>query len=198
MSDREQGFPIRSFRGVFKLERRFYRIDRWSLQVPGGVPLRGIGYFAAALAVVLVLRGLPVARQLLDVIPTLTQVIVLPGVAAWALHTLKLDGRSPHRAVAALCRHAVSPKRVAAFRPIEAAGAVARFDDVVLVPDERSARYRRARIVGPARVMVRYPAAGWRSRLGRRTAHIERTSEVPMFRGQLLEVQDGKRLVVEP
>jgi hypothetical protein len=43
---------IRSYRRVFEVDRRIYRVDRWALPVPGGVPLRGMGYFAAAVALV--------------------------------------------------------------------------------------------------------------------------------------------------
>ena len=32
---------IRSYRRVFEVDRRIYRVDRWALPVPGGVPLRG-------------------------------------------------------------------------------------------------------------------------------------------------------------
>src|SRR4051794_10016002 len=48
MSDRVM---IRSYRRVFEVDRRIYRVDRWALPVPGGVPLRAVGYFAAAVVV---------------------------------------------------------------------------------------------------------------------------------------------------
>src|SRR5918992_1366740 len=32
---------IRSYRRVFEVDRRIYRVDRWALPVPGGVPLQG-------------------------------------------------------------------------------------------------------------------------------------------------------------
>ena len=50
---------IRSYRRVFEVDRRIYRVDRWALPVPGGVPLRGVGYFAATLALVILLGALP-------------------------------------------------------------------------------------------------------------------------------------------
>src|SRR3954451_16233975 len=56
MSDR---VVIRSYRRVFEVDRRIYRVDRWALPVPGGVPLRAVGYFAAALIVVIVAGALP-------------------------------------------------------------------------------------------------------------------------------------------
>src|SRR5512144_1117053 len=51
---------VRSYRRVFRVDRRIYRVDRWALPVPGGVPLRGFGYFALALVAVLVVQALPV------------------------------------------------------------------------------------------------------------------------------------------
>ena len=46
---------IRSYRAVFDLERRIYRIDRLRLN-PAGVPVRGIVYFLALLAAIAGLR----------------------------------------------------------------------------------------------------------------------------------------------
>ena len=40
---------IRSYRRVFEVDRRIYRVDRWALPVPGGVPLRAVGYFMGTL-----------------------------------------------------------------------------------------------------------------------------------------------------
>ena len=50
---------IRSYRRVFEVDRRIYRIDRWALPVPGGVPLRAVGYFVAALLAMIVAGSLP-------------------------------------------------------------------------------------------------------------------------------------------
>src|SRR5215213_11221217 len=49
---------IRSYRRVFEVDRRIYRIDRWALPVPGGVPLRAVGYFATTVLLMLLLGGL--------------------------------------------------------------------------------------------------------------------------------------------
>jgi len=50
MSARE---PIRSYQRIFRPERRIYQIEGRSLPVPGGVPLRWLGYATAALLAVL-------------------------------------------------------------------------------------------------------------------------------------------------
>ena len=56
---------VRSYRRVFRVDRRIYRVDRWALPVPGGVPLRGVGYFAATLGLVILLGALPAVGDLL-------------------------------------------------------------------------------------------------------------------------------------
>ena len=55
---------IRSYRRVFEVDRRIYRVDRWALPVPGGVPLRAVGYFAAALLAVIAAGELPGTGEL--------------------------------------------------------------------------------------------------------------------------------------
>ncbi len=47
--------PIRSYRRIFRPERRIYQIEGHVLPVPGGVPLRWLAYTAAALAAVIAL-----------------------------------------------------------------------------------------------------------------------------------------------
>ena len=56
---------IRSYRRVFDLERRIYRVDRLRLN-PGGVPVRGVVYFLVILVGDPDRRGLPlvaIARE---------------------------------------------------------------------------------------------------------------------------------------
>jgi hypothetical protein len=45
--------PIRSYQRIFRPERRIYQIEGRSLPVPGGIPLRWLGYATAALLAVL-------------------------------------------------------------------------------------------------------------------------------------------------
>ena len=47
--------PIRSYPRIFRPERRIYQLEGRTLPVPGGVPLRGLGYAIAALVAVLAL-----------------------------------------------------------------------------------------------------------------------------------------------
>ena len=49
-------------------------------------------------------------------------------------------------------------------------------------------------VVGPARVLLRYPSRGWQR--GRRL-HVEQTSDEPLFVGTEVTVRDGEELVFE-
>ncbi len=53
----DERYPIRSYQRIFRPDRRVYQIEGHRLPVPGGVPLRWLGYFTAALLAVLVLSG---------------------------------------------------------------------------------------------------------------------------------------------
>jgi len=53
----DQRVPIRSYQRIFSPDRRVYQIEGHRLPVPGGVPLRWLGYATAALLGVLVLSG---------------------------------------------------------------------------------------------------------------------------------------------
>jgi hypothetical protein len=184
---------IRSFRVVFQLERRIHKIDRWRVPVPYGIPLRGVAYAATALLVVMVLGRLPLTRDALAVLPPPVRFVVLPVALAYLLDQVRVDGRPAHSVAGAWVRLATSPRRLTSFRTAAQPDSQATFGDLTLVSDERSARYRRARIDGPARVLLRYPASArrWGSRL-----EIKQASARPLWRAKQIELQRGQRLTV--
>src|SRR5215218_9384706 len=119
----QQTLQIRSFRVVFDLERRLHKIDRWRIPLPYGVPVRGLVYGFAALLAVLFVARLPLAGDLLNLLPAPLRYAVLPAAVAYALTQLRIDGRPAHRALVALGRHLVGPARLVAFRaspPVDA------------------------------------------------------------------------------
>ena len=59
---------IRSYRSVFELERRIYRVDRVRLN-PSGVPVRGALYFVALLLMALLAAALPLVGMPLRLLP---------------------------------------------------------------------------------------------------------------------------------
>ena len=97
----------------------------------------------------------------LAALPPSLRLLALPLAAAWALSRWEVDGRAPHRALAGLVAWWLRPRVLAAGRRCPAPGSE-------LAPlrrltagarPRRAARYPRGRLVGPARLLLRYPVA---------------------------------------
>src|SRR5579875_2143233 len=86
---------IRSFRGVFDLERRIYRIDRLTLN-PAGVPVRGVVYAAIAFLSCLILSRLPLVGWPLALLPWWVRLGFLPVGGASLLAAVRIEGRVFH------------------------------------------------------------------------------------------------------
>ena len=218
---------IRSYRRVFALERRIYRIDRLRLN-PSGVPVRGVVYFLVLLAVTAIFARLPLARIATGVLPWYLRYLALPGVAAGMLTIISVDGRPFHLAAHALLRHWIGPRLSIASggrarpgggtRAPQDGGSGATLglrqrwhpEPIVMIPDGSDARMRRLRYTGPGAVLVgvehaRAGAASERGtlgygRAGRRPAVILR--ELPggrtLRQGIVIALPAGARLLVKP
>lgn len=91
---------IRSYRRVFKLDRRIYKLGDWTLPVPNGIPMRGFGYFLAAELGSLILTHLPIIALIYGVLPWPFRYVLLPLWVAAAGMRFEPDGRRAHRAFA--------------------------------------------------------------------------------------------------
>jgi hypothetical protein len=183
---------IRSFRVVFDLGlRRLFKVDRFRVPFPYGLPLRGVAYWAGALVALLVLARLPAVGEVVRALPAPVRYLLLPGGLAYLLLQVAPDGRSAHAAARAWLRYRLTPRRIAAWRPADIVGREVVLADVTFVPDERCARYRPALIRGPARVLLRYPARAWQTG---RVLHLEQTSDVPAFVGSQITLRAEQRL----
>ena len=191
------GITIRSFRVVFDLERRIHKIDRWRIPVPYGVPLRGIGYWAAALLATIATGRLPLAGELAGVLPAPIRLVIVPVAVAYALARLQVDGRPAHTALGSWARFRLSPRRVAGLRGGPRVGTVVRLGDATVLPDERGARYRPAVIEGPVTVLLRYPPRGWVRAGGHRPAlHVRQLPGPALFVGKRVRLGAAQRMVV--
>jgi hypothetical protein len=188
----ERAFVVRSYRLCFELERRIHKIDRWRIPVPYGVPVRGIGYAAGALAGLVVLGRLPLLGPLLAVVHPAIRLVVLPVAAGYLLCRLRIDGRPAHAAGLAWLNHRLAAKRLAAFRSIRGPGPV-RLGDIALAPDERLSRYRPALVKGPAALLLRYPAT---ARRRGRTLELSQRAGGPMWQGKRVSLGAGQRVRV--
>lgn len=144
---------IRSYRNVFDLERRIYRVDRLRLN-PGGVPLRGIVYFLAILVTTLIAGHLPVFGAVSRVLPWYARDVGVPGALAALLTLIKIEGRSFHLAALALLRYVCAPRELAGPRPRGPSDRRWHLDELIVLADGSDARLRRLRYTGPGAVLV--------------------------------------------
>jgi hypothetical protein len=218
---------IRSYRRVFALERRIYRIDRLRLN-PSGLPVRGVIYFLVLLAVTAILARLPLSRMATGVLPWYLRYLALPGVAAAMLTIISVDGRPFHIAAHALLRHWTGRRLSMAnpgatglgtgTQPQSESESHAAFvpkqrwhpEPIVMIPDGSEARMRRLRYTGPGAVLVaveheragraRERGALGFGRAGRRPALIlrEPPGSRSLSQGTVIALASGARLLVRP
>jgi TcpE family len=189
----DERLVIRSYRRVFEVDRRIYRVDRWALPVPGGVPLRGLGYFLATLLFVVVGGRLPGLAPLLELLSAPLRYVVLPLAVAVLGTQAAPDGRSAHRFAWDWLRLRMRARRRCAGRIVPLEGEPVTWGGALATCwDEHGTTLRRARVRGPARVMfsvpVRFEAAG--SRLVARSATVSGAGQVVVVGGgEVLEVR---------
>jgi hypothetical protein len=193
---------IRSYRAVFDLERRIYRLDRLRLN-PAGVPVRGILYFLALLAAIVVCARLVPLRAVAGVLPWYLLYVALPGASAALLTVIAIDGRPAHLAAQAVLRHRIVPRQSVGLRARRAGwgaepGVGWRPQEILMLPDGSDTRLRRLRYTGPGAVLVTVAHeraessafAGGRSRLT-----VRQVSDRPRpVRGQVIALGARARL----
>lgn len=144
---------IRSYRTVFDLERRIYRVDRLRLN-PSGIPLRGIAYFLAILAASALAGRLPLIGLLMRTLPWYMRDLAVPGTTAALLTMIKVEGRPFHLAALALARYGAGPRELTGLRPRVASDHRWRLEELVVLVDGSDSRLRRLRYSGPGAVLV--------------------------------------------
>src|SRR5919202_3605657 len=145
---------IRSYRRVFEVDRRIYRVDRWALPVPGGVPLRALGYFVAGLLLVLAAGSLPAVGAISAPI----RFVVIPLMVAVLATQAAPDGRVAHRFAWDWLRLRCRARRRSAGRVVALEAEPNPWDGELAVRwDADGAQLHRGRVRGPARVTFAVP-----------------------------------------
>jgi hypothetical protein len=149
---------IRSYRAVFDLERRIYRVDQLRLN-PGGIPVRGVVYFLAILLVTLLAGSLPLAGAAIGALPWYLRDLALPIASATVLSVIRIEGRPFHLSAYALLRYRVASRRPIGDRPagVRLRGATdARWrpEEILMLPDGSDGGMRRLRYTGPGAVLI--------------------------------------------
>jgi hypothetical protein len=179
---------IRSYRRVFDLERRIYRIDQMRLN-PSGIPVRGIAYALAAVALVLVCGRLPLLAPLSVQLPWFVRDLVLPLAAAGLFTVIRIDGRRFDQAAEALLRNGLGRRRGVSLRAATGSAGCWRPPALLVLADGSDCRLRRVRFDGPGavRVVARHEREplGWRhrSRFRRRALVVLRAPRLPRQSG---------------
>lgn len=192
---------VRSYRRVFELERRIYRIDRLRLN-PGGVPLRGLVYLAATAVMVAVASRAPVVGAPLSVLPWYLRFIALPGATAALLGALRIDGRPFHLVAVAIVAGRRGP-RAHALRRLDGASRWSP-PPLLYLPDGSEPTLRRLRYSGPgATRMLRDDklAPVQRAGLALRRCQLvltERAGARPAGSLRVLELDRGCKLETRP
>ncbi len=143
---------VRSYRAVFDLERRIYRVDRLRLN-PGGVPVRGVVYCLAILACLALAGTLPLLGTAVRTLSWYVRDLLMPAGLAVLLTMIRVEGRPFHLAAAALLRHLFGPRRLASLRPAPSGG-VWHPEELLVLPDGSDQRPRRLRYSGPGAVRM--------------------------------------------
>ncbi len=190
---------IRSYRSLFRFNRRLFRFGEYRLPVPGGIPTRSIGYAAAALVAVAVLSRLPAIGVLVTAIPWQVRWLAAPVFIAWALSTQEFQGRPPHVAGWRMLAWSCGPRWVRRFKRItNPMAATSILDDLTITPDLNTSEARPGRIHGPATVITRYTVQ-MRDRTRDREVDIFPTgSDVPLSENNTITVPEGATLIIHP
>jgi hypothetical protein len=198
---------VRSYRRVFDLERRIYRVDRLRLN-PGGIPVRGIVYFLVILGLSLLVARLPLLALLANGLPWYLRDVALPGGCAALLTVIRIEGRPFHLAAHALLRHRVGRRRISCLRPCGPSsfafpGARWLPEQLVMLPDGSDSRTRRLCYTGPGAVLVavahhRQVRGGALELLRRRPCVVvrQRLGGQPPPRGQVIVLERAAQLRV--
>lgn len=158
----QQPVLIKGYRRVFKSEMRLYRLDKWRIPYPHGVPYRGILYFGTLVALVAIMLRLPLIGLALGSLPPSVLWLGVPGGGSVALMRLQIDGRPPHHALFHMARHAVRPKTLSGLRPVPSVGQEnPPLGAVAVARTETEAELVPGRVVGPSRVVLRYPSVAY-------------------------------------
>lgn len=202
---------VRSYHLVFRGRWRIYRIQNWRIPLPGGVELRSIGYWLACLSAIVALGRMPLLSEALGTMPQSLRLVALPLMGAWLLSRWEVDGRAPHRALFGVIAWWLRPRVLAGLRRCPAVGSVlVPLRQVAMAPDLYGSSYPRGRVVGPVKMLLRYPvqvslegvplnARGSREQrlAGAKRWRLRPTGGPALHRGKTLQVPAGRIVVFD-
>ena len=139
---------ITSFARAYPSERRIYRIDRWTVPLPGGLPLAASAWFFSSACLVAALFQAPGLSSVAKAVGWPALLIVLPGALATGATRRLGDGRT----LPQLITHAAA--FTLASRSAGEAAEIPESAERVMVASSPSLPLSRFRICGPAELLT--------------------------------------------
>jgi hypothetical protein len=188
MMSEPAGRQIRSYHRAFHFELLLYTVGNLRPWRP--VPARGVLYTALSEVAMIGLAHAPAIGALVSGLGAIAVYGLIPISLGWLVTVAKIEGRRFHVALRVWARHVFRGRTViGGYRAMERPGTKWRPRRVLVVNDGRdSAAPVGLRLVGPGRVLLRYPCNG---RLDGPKLRIAHTSERPCDPGQVLTIADG-------
>ena len=146
-----QRWEIRSYRTVFTLERRIYRIDRLRLN-PGGIPLRSVAYLVVALLGLFAASHLVLSAWLVGSLPWVVRYLLIPLLVCTVTSLARVDGRPLDAVAGALTGLLLTSRRRCALRPVRRMPGRWRPPELLMLPDGSEPQLRALRFRGPGAV----------------------------------------------
>lgn len=85
---------ITSYAKAFPRDRRIYRIDRWTIPIPGGLPLAASAWFLLCATIIIVLGQISPFKQVVEHVGWPAAILVGPGPISIALTRRTTEDRS--------------------------------------------------------------------------------------------------------
>jgi hypothetical protein len=187
MSDQPSG-QIRSYHRAFHFELYLHSLGNVRPWRP--IPARGVFYTAASELVMIALARAPLVGRAVSGLGVEAVYGLVPVAVAWLLTVARIEGRRFHLATRVWARHLFSGAMlVGGYRKVKRPGTRWRPRHMVLVGDGRDGGAPSGlRLVGPGRVLLRYPC---QARLEDARLTVAHTSQRPCDTGTVLTIAAG-------
>jgi hypothetical protein len=188
MMSEPSGRQIRSYHRAFHFELMLYTIGNLRPWRP--VPARAVLYTALSELVMIAVAHAPAIGALVAGLGWEAVYVVIPLAVGWLLTVARVEGRRFHMAARVWARGVFRGRTlIGGYRAMKPAGGRWRPRRVLVVNDGRDgAPPSGLRLLGPGRVLLRYPC---KARVEGPRLTVAQTSQGPCDPGQVLTVADG-------
>jgi hypothetical protein len=188
MMSEPTGRQIRSYHRAFHFELMLYTLGNVRPWRP--VPARGVFYTAVCVVMMVALAHAPGLGGVISGLGPVAMYGVIPLALGWLLTVARVEGRRFHIAARVWARHLHSGGTlIGGYRAAKRTGGRWRPGRVLVINDGRDgAPPSGLRLVGPGRVLLRYPCS---ARLDSARLTVVHTSQRPCDPGQVLTIAKG-------